>query len=787
MGTPPAAGNLRLSCDRIELDVANRELRIDGEATPVERRAFDLIAYLMANSGRVVDKDELLDEVWAGRPVSESTVAQAVSRARKTLGGDGPEAYIANVYGVGYRFAQAVQEVAPATASAPAPVTASADRNGWLLWAVACTALIAAGLAVWRPWESARQAEPIRIAVLPVRNDTGDPELDWVRLGVLPMMVETLNERGVPSVRPGTVLATLRRYPDAEEAVEQARILQLSTGADSVLAPRLSRDATGLRLDVSEVGEQDGGQNRQLGMTLYGEDIPMLAVASAVTLSERLARWQGAQRAQSSLVTEDPFVNEAFARGLDARLRGRFEQAANYFDTALAAAPDLLEAKYHLSLVTRRMGDYEYTDQLNRELLASAQASGNQNMLAAVQSVSGTLAWRRGDREAALSWYEQALANYQAMNNLDYIASVTGNLGILAATGSDYQTAEARFLATLGHYEQTGDQFNEATVLKNLGHLYNDQGRYGDAESYLLRSLSLRQTLELPLQVAQTMSTLADIKMARGRWDEAAAYQERVREAAQKYENPRLEAQASADLAAALLRLGRLSEARGLAARARGIAAELGNPSTEAFALLQQGRVELAGADPAEAAARFTEAAEIYARIEEPLGQANSQVALAEALVELGDTEQAANRLEDAQGQIDALALDTLRVSLLSAQAALAARSGDSAAAISGLSDAYQLAQNQEATVEVLAAGGRLGLLLLEQASPDNRLPTLAQQLGTAPQASVEALAFLSRYYQRKDPVRALDFAMQRRRLLGEGWRAADEQALRSLQGQVPP
>ncbi len=46
------------------------------------------------------------------------------------------------------------------------------------------------------------------------------------------------------------------------------------------------------------------------------------------------------------------------------------------------------------------MGDYEYTDQLNRELLASARAAGNQNMLAAVQSVSGTLAWRRGDREA---------------------------------------------------------------------------------------------------------------------------------------------------------------------------------------------------------------------------------------------------------------------------------------------------------------------------------------------------------------------------------------------------
>jgi len=66
----------------------SRELDVGGELVPIERRAFDVLVYLMRNAERVVDKDELLREVWGGRPVSESTIAQAVRRIRSVLEGE---------------------------------------------------------------------------------------------------------------------------------------------------------------------------------------------------------------------------------------------------------------------------------------------------------------------------------------------------------------------------------------------------------------------------------------------------------------------------------------------------------------------------------------------------------------------------------------------------------------------------------------------------------------------------------------------------------------------------
>ncbi|MEM7703898.1 MAG: tetratricopeptide repeat protein [Pseudomonadota bacterium] len=770
-------------CGTVIVDTARREMTIDGNSISIERRAFDLLAYLMASEGRVVEKAELLDKVWAGRPVSESTVAQAVSRARRALGGEGPESFIATAYGVGYRFVQPVERLENGADQSTITPEKPAGRSGWL-WAIALTALVVASLAVWINRPSSRSAEPIRIAVLPVRNDTGDVDLEWARLGIPSLMDESLADAGVTRVRPGTVLATLRRYPDATDPEEQARLLRLSTGADSVLVPRLSKDGDGLRLDIQPV-EARGDLPP---VSLYGEDVALLAVAAAQSLSERLSRWQGAQRAQSSLVTDDVFVNEAFARGLDARLRGRHEDAARYFDTVLAAAPDLLEAKYHLSLVVRFLGDYDYTDQLNKELLAAAEASGNVSMLAAVQSVSGILAWRRGDKDTARVWYNQSLENYRAENNADYIASVTANLGILAATSGQYQDAEVRFLEALEYYQQSGDRFNEATALKNLGNLYTDQSRYGEAEAVLEESLELRRQLELPLQVALTMSVLADIKMVRGYWAEALTFQERVLAAAQEYDNPVLEAQASSDLAAAMRRLGRLSQAREMAAQARSIAAELGNPSSEADALLQGGRVERAMHNFGRAIELFAAAAELAGSIQEPLSQATSQIALAQTLLDDQRADEAATVIAEAESVIADSEISQLAVDLQAVQARLALERGDTATAVAQIAAAYQEASGQESPITAFDIGGLFGQWLLSFDPSDARLKALAEELSEEAQSSADALAFLVRYHDYHDnPTLALDLAMRRQRLLGEGWLASDEQQLQGLRQALAP
>ena len=82
-----------------------RELLRDGVVQKIERRSFDLLHYLLRQEGRVVGKDELLENVWSNRYVSDSVIAQSIMKARKALGISGrEEGPIRTVHRVGYRF-----------------------------------------------------------------------------------------------------------------------------------------------------------------------------------------------------------------------------------------------------------------------------------------------------------------------------------------------------------------------------------------------------------------------------------------------------------------------------------------------------------------------------------------------------------------------------------------------------------------------------------------------------------------------------------------------------------
>lgn len=101
---------------RFELQPHERRLLADGEPVPLGARAFDVLACLATQPGRLVTKQALLDTVWAGVVVEEANLAVQVSTLRKVLGGDA----IATIPGRGYRFVASVQAEGPATVSASA-------------------------------------------------------------------------------------------------------------------------------------------------------------------------------------------------------------------------------------------------------------------------------------------------------------------------------------------------------------------------------------------------------------------------------------------------------------------------------------------------------------------------------------------------------------------------------------------------------------------------------------------------------------------------------------------
>ena len=96
--------------DEFELDTGRYELRRDGTPCHVERLVFDLLAFLVRNPGRILGREEVVDQVWQGRAVSDATISGCIKSARRALGdsGDSRRAYIRTIRGRGFEFTGAV-------------------------------------------------------------------------------------------------------------------------------------------------------------------------------------------------------------------------------------------------------------------------------------------------------------------------------------------------------------------------------------------------------------------------------------------------------------------------------------------------------------------------------------------------------------------------------------------------------------------------------------------------------------------------------------------------------
>lgn len=185
------------------LDPLKRRLSRDGETLRLTPKAFDLLLVLVEEQGKTVEKDQLLERVWAGTIVEENNLNQNITALRKLLGDSRQESqFIATIPGVGYRFVAEVKrvELAQNRPEAKADLTPSLHvaRPRPLVRYVVLILVPLVVVAIAYAWYRREKPRPAisSIMVLPLENLSGDPAEEYFADGMTDALIGDLAQIG---------------------------------------------------------------------------------------------------------------------------------------------------------------------------------------------------------------------------------------------------------------------------------------------------------------------------------------------------------------------------------------------------------------------------------------------------------------------------------------------------------------------------------------------------------------------------------------------------------------
>lgn len=375
------------------LDEAERCLLRKGQPVSLTPKAFDTLLVLVRRGGHVVEKDEMLKEVWPDTFVEEATLAQNIFTLRKALGqGKDGELYIETVPRRGYRFVADVkaldlngaevvleqhtrsqilieeeeyEEESPSEieekkikTQALAATHSRRGRSRYLLIGLAVLVCTGALLYVWRSREANRRGAELMvksIAVLPFKPLDADSGNEMLGLGMADAIIIRLsNFQSLPVLPTSTIIKYTGRENDPQA-------LGKALGVEGVLDGTVQRAGDRVRVTVQLISISSG---KTLWSDKFDEQFTnIFAVQDSIServvqaLARRITGGEKTQRAKRS--TENQEAYQAYVMGLyfyNKRTKETMEKAVEYFQQAIDKDPNyalayaMLADSYYLTV-----------------------------------------------------------------------------------------------------------------------------------------------------------------------------------------------------------------------------------------------------------------------------------------------------------------------------------------------------------------------------------------------------------------------------------------------------
>jgi len=335
-----------------ELDVRTGELRKSGKRIRLAPQPCRLLVMLAGKPGELVTREEIQREIWGGDTVVdyEQGLSFAVKKVRAALGDHSASPrYIETLPRRGYRFIAPVEAVAPGTEMREAAASAG-SAGGHSLWlmgaglAAAVALLVGLNVVGLRDLVTGRSSPHIQsIAVLPVKNLSGDPRQKYFVEGMTDELIAELSRIGELKV---IGLTSVMVYKGSKKPIRE---IASELKVDSVIESSMERSGNRVQINTRLV---NGSTERVLWQKAF-----VLDMGDILTLYSEVAR-RVAQQVRIKLTPEEqqhlatarpvnPQAYEAYLRGrylLNKRTGEDIRKGIDYFEQAVALDPNYAPA-----------------------------------------------------------------------------------------------------------------------------------------------------------------------------------------------------------------------------------------------------------------------------------------------------------------------------------------------------------------------------------------------------------------------------------------------------------
>jgi TolB-like protein len=428
----------------IELLRDLRRLRIDGIDQVIGARAFDVLVYLHAHSGRVVTKAELLEHVWADLNVEESNLTVQIAALRKLIGARA----IATVPGVGYQL----------TLSA----TPSAD-----------------------PEKALPLPDKPSLAVLPFANMTGDAGKEYLVDGIVSDLIS-----GLSCIRAFFVIAASSTFTLKGKAIDLADVGR-QLGVRYIVEGGIQQAGDSLRINLHLVEAETGHLiwsqrfTGPLAQIFELQDSVVAATASAREPSVLTAEALRADRKPTTSLTAYDLCLRATPASIRVSDAASFSAARKQLRQALDLDPHYVHAKgllcgLHISALAVRAINFAEARSclpLAEEILSDDRIVDPQ----AICDAGCALAYFGGQQQRGLS----ALRRAVALNPNSALILMTS--GWVHGYVGETATAEEHFLRAI---RLNPIDANIGAARSGVARMMHQRGDYEAAIQLLERALA---------------------------------------------------------------------------------------------------------------------------------------------------------------------------------------------------------------------------------------------------------------------------------------------------------